>query len=76
MMIDHVQYSIVNVKGAYRMKAHDHHPTEYWKVENPELSKAMHDLRSSHASGFHMNKSNRRARTRLAAKNKAIRDWD
>jgi hypothetical protein len=42
--------------------------------ENPELSKAMHGLNSSSAASPHEDRRTRRARTRLARKNRALKD--
>lgn len=44
------------------------------KVGNPELAKAMLDKRSSNASGFHLDKRTKRARTRGASLIKTLKE--
>lgn len=46
-----------------------HRPTA-----NPDYARAMHDLRSSGAAGTHLDKRDKRARTRGAAKARDLRD--
>jgi hypothetical protein len=42
---------------------------------NPERAKAMHGLRSSSAAEPHEDRRTRRARTRLAKRLAALREW-
>jgi len=44
------------------------------KVERSILALLLRERSRSNASGTHLNKSNRRARTRLANKSKSIRE--
>lgn len=43
-------------------------------VANPEMAKAMRDLRSSGAAGIHQDQRDKRARTRSAALRRAVED--
>jgi hypothetical protein len=44
------------------------------KIERSILALLLRERAKSNASGTHLNKSNRRARTRLANKSKSIRE--
>lgn len=43
-------------------------------IENTDYIHGMNEIRRSNASGFHEDKRTRRIRTRLASKQKAIRE--
>lgn len=51
-------------------------PEKYRGIENPKYAREIAELRRSNASGEHEDKRTRRARTRLDADNKAIREFD
>ena len=48
---------------------------QHKNLPNPEFSQAMHGLRMSSATDRHQDARNQRARTRSAAKRRAIADW-
>lgn len=48
--------------------------TRHRNVANPERAKAMHGLRSSNAAGTHADRRTARARSRQAARVRAIRE--
>lgn len=43
-------------------------------IANPEMAKAMRDLRTSNAAGTHLDKRTKRIRTRQASKQKNIKE--
>ncbi|WP_159600862.1 hypothetical protein [Agromyces humi] len=45
------------------------------KHSNPEYAQAMRELRRSSAAGSHADKRSKRARTRSAAKSRAVSDY-
>lgn len=48
--------------------------TKYRWIANPELAKAMAELRRSSAAGAHKDRRTRKARTRSTARARSIRD--
>jgi len=60
-----------NAAGPSRKDA----PVSHRNLPNPEFQRAMHGLGSSSATQAHQDRRTKRARTRSAAKSKAIRDW-
>lgn len=49
-------------------------PREHRPASNPDMHRAMVGKRSSNAAGVHQDKRERRARTRSAARRRALRE--